>query len=274
MRRIRAGRIGLLAVLVGLLASAAPAIPGHAASVARDISFPQCGGTMPTASSSRFAVIGANNGSTFTTNPCLADELRWAKSLPEAPGFYANTGDPGPARARSWPVGQVSPRVCGSWDPNSPNCSFDYGYNAGQQSFSAAVDAAQRVHHVSRENARGRVANVNWWLDVEILNTWQSLVGHPTARAQQNDAAAIAGEVNALWNEGVETVGIYSTGYQWDTITGTPRGTFRANPVWLAGFDTHADAVNGCGLRSFTGAPVMLTQYLGSDGFDSDVTCT
>src|SRR5579871_1418790 len=201
MRRIRAGRIGLLAMFIGLLASAAPAVSGHAATVARDISFPQCGGDLPSVASSTFAVIGANNGSTSTTNPCLADELRWAKSLPEAPGFYANTGNPGPSHAHTWPVGQLSPRVCGAWDPNSPNCSYDYGFNAGQQSFRAAVDAAQHVHHISRENARARVAGVSWWLDVEILNTWQSLEGRSSARARQNDVSAIAGEANALWSE-------------------------------------------------------------------------
>jgi hypothetical protein len=203
--------------------------------------------------------------------------LRWAKTLAEAPGFYANTGNPGPARTKHWPIGQISPRVCGAWDPNSRNCSFDYGYNAAQQSFSAAVDAAQRVHHVSRQNARQRVANVSWWLDVEILNSWQSLKGEPTVAAQQNDVSAIAGEVNALWGEGVALVGIYSTSYQWDAITGSPARThdvFRANPVWLAGFNNYADAVQGCGHRSFTGGRVMLTQYLGRDGFDSDVTCT
>ena len=274
MRRIRAGRIGLLALVIGLVSSAAPAVSGHAATVARDISFPQCGASLPSASSALFGVIGANNGSTFTTNPCLADELRWAKTLPEAPGFYANTGNPGPARAHHWPIGQLSPRVCGAWNPNSPNCSYDYGYNAGQQSFAAAVDAAQRVHHVSRENARSRVANVNWWLDVEILNSWQALSDAPTVSAQQLDVSAIAGEANALWNEGVELVGIYSTRYQWDVITGTPHNVFRANPVWLAGFDDHADAVQGCSSRSFTGGQVMLTQYLAHDGFDSDVTCT
>ncbi len=274
MRRIRPGRIGLLALFVGLLASAAPAVSGHAATVARDISFPQCGAALPTASTSRFGVIGANNGSTFSTNPCLAGELRWAKTLPEAPGFYANTGNPGPARTSHWPLGQLAPRVCGAWDANSSNCSYDYGYNAGRQSFAAAVAAAARVHHVSQENAHARVAGVSWWLDVEILNSWQALDGQSTTRARQNDVSAIAGEVNALWSEGVQLVGIYSTSYQWNLITGSPHDVFRSNPVWLAGFDNYADAVQGCRLASFTGSYVMLTQYLGRDGFDSDVTCT
>jgi len=277
MRRIRAGRVWPLALVVGLAATVVSVVPAHAATTARDISFPQCEGNMPSVAASRFGVIGANNGSTFTTNPCLAAELRWAKKLAEPPGFYANTGDPGPARAHRWPLGQLFPRRCSAANPNSRNCSYDYGYNAAQQSFAAATDAAQSVHHVSRSEARARVANVDWLLDVELLNSWQSLEGEPTLAAQQNDVSAITGEVNALWNAGVGRVGIYSTSYQWDAITGSPartRGVFRANPVWLAGFNNHADAVAGCGHRSFTGGPVMLTQYLGTDGFDNDVICT
>ena len=59
-------------------------------------------------------------------------------------------------------------------------------------------------------------------------------------------------------------------------ITGSPlatRGAFRANPVWIAGFDNHADAAQGCGFRSFTGGPVLMTQYLHQDGFDANVRC-
>jgi hypothetical protein len=120
---------------------------------------------------------------------------------------------------------------------------------------------------VSRDNARHRAANVDWWLDVEILNSWQ--------RPEQ-DTATLLGSVQALWHLGVDRVGIYSTRYQWNLITGGTHVThdwFRANPVWLAGFDNHADARAGCARPSFTGGPVLMTQYLGDDGFDANVWC-
>ncbi len=109
------------------------------------------------------------------------------------------------------------------------------------------------------------MSNVDWWLDVEILNSWQTLRTEPTRAKQQNDIAALAGAVNALWDLNVAQVGFYSTSYQWSAITGGLHRThdwFSANPVWLAGFDHRADAAEGCGRRSFTGGPVLMTQYL------------
>jgi hypothetical protein len=250
--------------------------PASAAEAGRDISFPQCRGPLPKVRAARFAVLGTNGGRAFTKNPCLVKQLRWAKLLAEPPAFYANTGNPGPKRARHWPFGQTSPRICSRSDPNSVGCSFDYGWNAAKHSFSVAADAAQQLHGVTRANARERVSNVDWWLDVEILNSWQTLHTVPTRTAQNNDIATLAGAVNALWDLGVVRVGVYSTSYQWNAITGGPgltRGWFSANPVWLAGFDGHADAVAGCGRRSFTGGPVLMTQYLAKDGFDADVVC-
>lgn len=249
----------------------------QAAPAGRDISFPQCGAELPAPEHARFAVLGANGGRSFTVNPCLVEQLRWSKRLAEPPAFYANTGNPGPWHSKHWPIGQTSPRVCRASNPDSVDCSFDYGWNSARHSFEVATDAAQKLHHVSRANARRRVANVDWWLDVETMNSWQTLVGEPTRAQGERDTAAIAGEVQALWNEGVDRVGIYSTTYQWDAITGGPKIAghgFRNVPVWYAGFDNYADAVAGCGHRSFTGGRVLLTQYLAPDGFDGDVACT
>jgi hypothetical protein len=245
--------------------------------VARDISFPQCSGALPRLRGADFGVLGANNGIAFTRNPCLARQLAWAKKLQMAPAFYANTGNPGPRRAKHWPLGQTSPQLCSAADPNSIGCSYDYGWNAAWQSYATAVDAAQHLHHVDRVNARQRVANVDWWLDVETMNSWQALDGLPTRAAQRRDVATIAGGVDALRAAGIEQVGIYSTAFQWGQITGgskVTQGRFATAPQWLAGYESQADAVNGCGHRGFTGGPVRLTQYLARDGFDADVVCT
>jgi hypothetical protein len=244
--------------------------------VARDISFPQCAGSLPSEKSAHFGVLGTNDGISFTRNPCLVRQLRWAKRLPLPPAFYANTGNPGPWRAKHWPLGQTWPRACAASDPNSIGCSYDYGWNAAWQSYTAAVDAAQRLHHVDRWNARHRAANVEWWLDVETMNSWQTLDGPSTLAAQRRDVATIQGEVEALRSAGVESVGIYSTSYQWKRITGGSRATqgrFAGLPQWLAGYESHTSAVNGCGRNGFTGGPVRMTQYLGRDGFDSNVLC-
>jgi hypothetical protein len=270
----------LFIVAAGLLAAGTFACNGSAsarvAETARDISYPQCGHHLPARDRVRFGVLGANGGKAYTRNRCLVGQLEWSKRLAEPPAFYANTGNPGPERSAHWPTGQMSPRVCDPADLNSLNCSYDYGWNAARHSFSVATDAAQKLHDVSRAEAVQRVANVDWWLDVEILNSWQTLDNGHTRAAQQRDTATIAGAVNALWEIGVDRVGIYSTAYQWKQITGGSSVThdwFRANPVWLAGFNNHDHARRGCASPSFTGGPVAMTQYLARDGLDADVVC-
>ncbi|HEY5077000.1 MAG TPA: hypothetical protein VIJ48_05815 [Acidimicrobiia bacterium] len=245
--------------------------------VARDISFPQCVGSMPRVRGATLGVLGANNGTSYTRNPCLVTELAWAKRLPGAPAFYANTANPGPGHSAHWPLGQSAPRVCTASDPNSSGCSYDYGWNAALQSFAVAADAAQRLHHVDRANARYRAANVDWWLDVETMNSWQAVEGHATATAQRRDVATLVGEIDALRSAGVARVGAYSTAYQWNLITGgtnLTHRTFADIPQWLAGYESHTAATAGCGDRGFTSGPVVMTQYLGRDGFDADVLCT
>jgi hypothetical protein len=276
----------VLAVVVSGISSAPPARAATSARktsaletmsyAARDVSFPQCGAPLPQSANVAFGVLGVNDGRAFTANPCLLGELRWAKRLAQAPAFYMNTADPGPD-ARHWPLGQDAPMRCSTAEPNSTGCSFDYGWNAARDAFGHAAAAAQRLHHVSTENAHHRAANVDWWLDVEILNSWETLRGDPTGAAATRDTYALLGAVRGLWGEGVERVGIYSTSYQWNLITGgsgTTRDWFASNPVWLAGYDGFTDARNGCGDSSFTGGQVLLTQYLGGDGLDADVTCS
>jgi len=249
---------------------------GAGALVARDVSFPQCGGPLPRPTGAISGVLGANNGTAFSRNPCLVSELRWAKRLEAAPAFYANTGNPGATRSKHWPVGQTEPKPCTASDPNSLACSYDYGWNAGVQSFATAADAAQKLHRVPRAAARQRVANVDWWLDVETMNTWQATEGLATSGAYQRDVETLAGEMAALRDLGVTEVGIYSTPYQWKVITGGAkftRGRFAYAPQWLAGYESRAHAAAGCAHRGFTAGPVRMTQYLGHDGFDADVVC-
>ncbi len=270
------GAIAALALLT-LTVWCAPASPASA-QAGRDVSFPQCGMNLPSSDAAGFGVVGVNGGASFSRNGCLAAQLGWAKTLELPPAFYANTGNPGPWRSHHWPLGQTAPWTCPRSDPNALGCSYDYGWNAGVDAFEKAMDGAQALHHYDRATAHQRVANVDWWLDVEILNSWQTLDPQlgATRASGERDTAALVGQIAALRGEGVQRVGVYSTNYQWNAITGGPkitRGRFTANPAWLAGFDGHADAVTGCGFRSFTGGPVLMTQYLGPDGFDADVWC-
>jgi hypothetical protein len=257
-------------------ATPAHAYPPSPGTIGNDISFPQCGVALP--ENPQFGIVGVNGGRAFSTNPCLVEQLAWAKrAVNRAPGFYANTGNPGPAYTRRWPIGQTSPRACYAWNPNASACAFDYGWNAAKHSFETAVDAIQELNGISRDEAGRRAADVQWWLDVETMNSWQTLEdGYgPTFQSKLNDTNALIGGVRALWDEGIAFVGIYSTSYQWKQITGGrtfTRDYFSANPVWLAGYDSEGDARAGCDDASFTGGAVLMTQFL-RNGFDANVRC-
>lgn len=231
-----------------------------------DISFPQC--TEPLPPSPGFGVVGVNGGTTFSANQCLARELTWAKSAANGtPAFYANTENPGPANATNWPTNQQTPRECSG--ANSVACSYDYGWNAARLAFANAVNA-ERDDGASSPTASAVAAP--WWLDVESGNKWETLEYGRSSATGTYDEASIEGMIASFENIGIASVGIYSTSQQWNVITVRTESTFPSVPVWIPGFGSLATAEVGCGLVSFTGGRVSLTQY-GSLGYDGDYAC-
>jgi hypothetical protein len=237
-------------------------------SIGYDISFPQCGANLPAPAG--FAVIGVNFGHPRSTNPCLASELNWAKNaLSAAPQFYANTDNPGPADAADWPVSQSAPQVCHG--ANSTACSYDYGWNAAQNSFHNAVAAESQTGSAS-PSADARQAL--WWLDVESGNHWETIEGNygPTASSFSNDQAELSGEVDYLTSVGVAFVGIYSTHSMFKGLIGSTGTQFATNQGWVPGYATLASAQAACASTSFTGARTAMIQYP-SRGLDGDYLC-
>jgi hypothetical protein len=110
--------------------AAAPA--RHVGGVGYDVSYPQCGRTLPAGAA--FGIVGVNGGAPLTTNKCLSDHSAWARGT-KAHAVYVNTANPG------------------SGDPVA------YGRRL-------ARDA------VAREHAAGVGATSMWWLDVEVANDW------------------------------------------------------------------------------------------------------
>ena len=230
---------------------------------AYDVSYPQCGQALPPAPGG--SIVGVNDGIVLSSNPCLGTQAGWANG--HGLQFYANTGDPGPAYSSHWPTGgQSTPENCTTTDQNSTACSYDYGYNAARDSFQRAVSGVS--------NPSINPAAVTWWLDVETGNSWQTLEAAygQSAPFQANDAAALQGEVAGLQSDGVATVGVYSTSFQWTQITGGTGTAFAASPAWLAGYSSLTAAQTACSSSSFTGGRVTYTQYP-SGGFDADYPC-
>src|SRR5205823_1713192 len=89
----RMTRLRAVALAAGLLALAAP-LTAQASHRARttapatyDVSYPQCGGALPTNVDG--GIVGVNAGIVFSANPCLATEWAWAaRATAYAPAFY------------------------------------------------------------------------------------------------------------------------------------------------------------------------------------------
>lgn len=258
--------MALIAVL-GASAAAASSTTPPPSSLGYDVSFPQCNTPLPPTPG--FGVVGVNNGYPFSINPCLNTELQWAMSSAGGkPQFYANTANPGPTSNADWPKGQQTPDVCDGTD--STGCSYDYGWNAAQGSFENAVNAETAVGAASPQSS---ATSATWWLDVETGNSWESLgTTSPTATQLGNDQADLQGELAYFASVGVANVGVYSTGYQFGQIVGTPGTVFPAIPVWLPGYATQAAAQAACANTSFTGGRVTMIQYA-LNGLDGDYLC-
>jgi hypothetical protein len=233
-----------------------PALIGY------DVSYPQCERTLPR--NVAFAVVGVNRGIVFSANPCLGrndrpSQLAWAGMHAE---LYANTGNPGPSLSSHWPFGQTQPRVCDASKPDTPDCAFDYGWNAAQDAYATALDAYISLGWADAEATRTPVAN-HWWLDVETANSWRD--------DTSLNVAALQGCVAYLESMSVAGVGFYSAPRMWNEITGNT-SAFAAYPSWVAGASTALGAQANCAGSGFTQGGVLLAQYF-SGGFDADRRC-
>jgi hypothetical protein len=312
---LAAGAAAAVAVLPGAASAAAAPSPA----TGNDVSYPQCASNFPTGAA--FGVVGVNDGIANTGNPCLGAEIAWASGTSGGAGssygsaqpkaqLYVNTADPGDVyngqRIADWP----SDNTGGGTDPygactatvvslskhktttagqNSPACAWQYGWNAATKDVQIFFHNAVSAQGSLDQNA----ADYSWWLDVETGNTWQSARGGGLA---MNDAVleGMVATLSTLSPGGpAKAVGIYSTGYQWNQITGgesTVDGNWSGSahgagpapldgqPDWVPGATSSSGAVATCtGNVAFTrtgttSANVTLAQWF-SGGFDGDVSC-
>jgi hypothetical protein len=231
-----------------------------------DISYPQCGGAYPR--DIAFGIVGVTGGIVFSENPCLgaggtdASQLAWAGLNAE---LYMNTGNPGPELSSHWPIGQTSPRECGtaaSPELDTADCAYDYGWNAAADAYAAAVRAYTSLGWAPPDATSTPVAN-RWWLDVETANSWRTDVSL--------NVASLQGAADYLASVGAASVGLYSVGTMWNQITGGT-SAFAGHPSWVAGASTLRGARTNCGGPAFTGGSIDLTQYF-AKGFDADYRC-
>jgi hypothetical protein len=240
---------------------ATAAVTPTAAGPGNDVSWPQCGKTLPKGQT--FAIVGVNNGLATTTNPCLATQLSWAATSRGGTGqplvaLYVNTANPGIAGSW-WPTSNTygGRKVANPYGPCTKGsvaaaCSYMYGY-------AKAYDDA---------NIRGinNPASYTWWLDVETGNTWST--DKAADRADLEGMAAYFASIGAA-------TGLYSTGAQWSQIVGTvpSSSNLYTQRSWLAGASSLATTDRKCAEAPLTGGgKVTLTQYV-SGGFDYNKSC-
>jgi uncharacterized protein with LGFP repeats len=220
-----------------------------------DVSWPQCpagsgiperpgyGLPLPPASS-QFVIIGLTNGPAFTPNPCLADQVGWAKAHLQWAAGYAVVTYPTAAQLATY----------GGAGPYPTTNSADRLRNVGY---------AQAVYNLARMREAGLNAKFVW-VDVEPYPV------RPWSSDQAANNAVIDGVLRGYQDGGFPT-GFYSYDNGWREITGGRRDTVR--PTWVpAGRRTEADARAKCTQPSFSGGPVVIGQW--TDGtYDYNVTC-
>jgi hypothetical protein len=267
---------GVMAVLAALmfvrpLAAAAASPPGAPPDGAsgHDISWPQCGSTYP--GDGAFGIVGVTYGRAWSANPCLVPEYQWAAGYPRTPDLYMNTANPAPQSSYYWPAsGARDPALCqDATSTTDPGCAYDYGWHTAMNALATATSAL------------GNLPQGIWWLDVETDNTWNG--------DASSNAADVQGSIDYLLSQHAAGVGVYSTGYQWGTITGgyatsnastyaaawqpeftSPNG-IASVPSWVAGASGPSDAPGDCG-SSFLGTTTWMVQYI-SNSVDVDYAC-
>lgn len=230
-----------------------------------DVSWPQCGRTLP--GEQAFAIVGVNGGLANDTNPCFDTQLAWAQGSTGATvqpkvALYVNTANPGFANSGGtwWPDSNVYPlsgvtvdnpygTCTGGYDTA---CAYMYGY-------AKAWDDVY-LRGVSQPSL------YTWWLDVETENTWS------------NDRAANAADLEGMtdmFHSVGARVGLYSTSYMWSQIVGPlpASSTLNSLPSWLPGASSEKGAKALCSAAPLTnGGVVTLTQFV-SHNLDYNVSC-
>lgn len=242
-----------------------------------DISWPQCGKTVPT--NQAFGIVGINGGLATTTNTCLKSQLIWAnRSLggtnQEKVQLYVNTANPGGLNTASWPLNNTD---SGGNNTNNPYgtcdgkdtlaCAWQYGWNR------ALEDIRDRYQPAATQASIDISPSTRiWWLDVETQNTWKT---SGSSFDHQSNVAVLEGMTAHFKSVGAR-VGLYSTAAQWSQIVGSSVGaSSNLNGLrnWRPGGANQSTAQSACKASPLTsGGYVSMTQFI-SRNIDYNYSC-
>jgi hypothetical protein len=231
-------------------AASAPDTGAHAPG--RDVSWPNCpkgmgipsrpsqGKPMPPPSA-RFVVVGLTNGPAFHPNPCLEEQVTYARLNHLWAAAYAVVTYPTRGQLRRYAA---------------------QGPHDGRERLGRLRDtgAAQALQNVAGMRAVGLDSPIVW-VDVEPVSP-----PSPWSGSRAANRAVLAGAVAAYRRAGLR-VGFYSTPNMWRDIVGRVRYRF---PEWrTAGLSTRRAALAKCRRGAFQGGPAVLAQwYTAREDFD------
>ncbi len=196
----------------------------------------------PLPASTQLGIVETTGWALSAPNPCLQQEAAWAGSNLELYVFLAY----------------------GSSSQDQPGCNGNAQCNFGYEAAQYAYQYAQ---------SQGVDVDVPWWVDVEPAN-WSS----NTAANQQ----VVQGALTYLQDEGVNTVGVYTSPLTWNGLVGNYQPPV---PIWLAWYTNNpqGNCQNGVSYAASannmlpTGG-VLVTQYsdqvqVEGNAFDGDYGC-
>lgn len=220
-----------------------------------DVSWPQCprgmgiperqgeGQPMPLAEA-KYVIIGLTNGPGFTPNPCIADQLAWARQRHLMIGAYSVVSYPSPQTLQRY-------GTQGPFKGKGPGPAL---MNVGYQQALFNIRTMERVQLVTPLV----------WIDVEPYPVF------PWSKDVKANEMVVRGALRG-YQEGGFRVGFYSTPNLWKQVVGSLRFGL---PEWRAAGLTGADeALRRCEADwSFQGGPAIVGQW--TDGKrDHNVTC-
>src|SRR6478752_9916006 len=218
-----------------------PAGPVVGARWGTDIGWPQCGHALPDIDVD-FTVVQVTAGRPGTVNPCLEQQVAWARSVRSAVNAYVVPGSPSAAELAA---------------------ADRAGSCRGERScLLRAAGAADAAHALAGAEAAGLDAR-GWWLDIEDVAA-RTLWGRDTDANTQ----VVIGWRDELRRAGKE-VGVYSTRGYWRQVVGHWQADL---PQWPAAGLAGVDAARGACARPFTSGPVLLTQWL-TGPLDGNLLC-
>jgi hypothetical protein len=205
------------------------------------------GAPMPLGSA-EFVILGLTNGPGFVANPCIADQVAWAKQRHLLVSAYS---------VISAPYGDVLARYGGTGPYDASTVSGRLA-NVGYQ---------EALFNVSTMRTAG-LETPFVWLDVEPIGGFDWPTGKPGDT--EANAAVVKGAALGYADQGYD-VGVYSIGSLWKRVVGDLRLDL---PEWRpAGGSGRAEALRRCQSDwMFQGGSAVLAQWV-ERGRDRDITC-